>query len=37
MDMELELSCFGMEGSKMEGGLIKILGRPTLKGIASQD
>ena len=31
MDMELESSCFGMEGSKMEGGLIKMLGRATLK------
>ena len=31
MDMELESSCFGMEGSKMEGGLMKILGRATLK------
>ena len=31
MDMELESSCFGTEGSKMEGGLIKILGRATLK------
>ena len=30
MDMELESSCFGMEGSKMEGGLMKILGRATL-------
>ena len=30
MDMELESSCFGMEGSKMEGGPIKILGRATL-------
>ena len=31
MDMELASSCFGMEGSKMEGGPIKILGRATLR------
>ena len=35
MDMELESSCFGMEGSTMEGGLMKILGRATLMSICT--